>query len=228
MKEKKKIILQKISHAMSMITCPECGKRISSMAWTCPHCGTGIKDHLVECPQCGGYMLDSQTVCKNCGEENTQAHTGNEKDNAPEPTLPGDMRPKHNIHFGLWVVVLVILAAAVAAYYGVTKYEEEAHARQEAEREAAMKMALAVQEEQARQWRLVAECDSIELLEQYVKENPDSKFAGFALDRIDSLRLRKAEIRCQELARKELEKAREPKTEPEPDQKEQPQAQQPE
>ena len=66
-----------------------------------------------------------------------------------------------------------------------------------------------------------SECDSIELLEQYIKTNPDSKFAGFALDRIDSLRLRKAEIRCQELARKELEKAQEPKTEPEPGQTEQ-------
>ena len=211
-----------------MITCPECGKRISSMAWTCPHCGTGIKDHLVECPKCGGYMLDSQTVCKKCGNENTDALPPQEGHEEEESQTKGDMRPKGKFHLGLWATVLVILAAAAAVYYGLTRYEEEARARENAEREAAMKMALAVQEEQARQWRMVAECDSIELLEQYIKENPDSKFAGFALDRIDSLRLRKAEIRCQELARKELEKAQEPKTEPEPDQKEQPQAQQPE
>lgn len=221
MKEKKKIILQKISHAMSMINCPQCGKRISSMAWTCPNCGTEIKDHLVECPQCGGYMLDSQTVCKKCGNENADTPTENKPSEQTEPVLPGDMRPRRRFHFGLWTAVLVILAAAAAVYYGLTRYEEEAQARREAEREAAMKMALAIQEEQARQWRLVAECDSIELLEQYIKENPDSKFAGFALDRIDSLRLRKAEIRYQELARKELEKAQEQQTEPEPDQKEQ-------
>ena len=221
MKEKKKIILRKISHAMSMISCPECGKRISSMAWTCPHCGTEIKDHLVECPKCGGYMLDTQRVCKKCGNESPDTQDEEAVHPGSEPSLPGDMRPKHKFHLGLWGTVLVILTAAAAVYYGLTKYEEETQARQEAEREAAMKMALAIQEEQARQWRQVAECDSIELLEQYVKENPDSKFAGFALDRIDSLRLRKAEIRCQELARKELEKAQEPKTEPEPDQKEQ-------
>lgn len=227
MKEKKKIILQKISHAMSMISCPECGKRISSMAWTCPHCGTGIKDHLVECPKCGGYMLDSQTVCKKCGSENPDAAAPQKEQKEEGSKLPGDMRPKHKFHLGLWATVLVILTAAAAVYYGLTKYEEEVRAQENAEREAAMKMALAVQEEQARQWRMVAECDSIELLEQYIKENPDSKFAGFALDRIDSLRLRMAEIRCQELARKELEKAQEPKTEPEPDQKEQQTEQQP-
>ena len=204
-----------------MITCPECGKRISSMAWTCPHCGTGIKDHLVECPKCGGYMLDSQTVCKKCGNKNTGALPPQEGHEEEESQPKGDMRPKGKFHLGLWATVLVILAAAAAVYYGLTRYEEEARARENAEREAAMKMALAVQEEQARQWRMVAECDSIELLEQYIKENPDSKFAGFALDRIDSLRLRKAEIRCQELARKELEKAQEPKTEPEPGQTEQ-------
>lgn len=206
-----------------MITCPECGKRISSMAWTCPHCGTDIKDHLVECPQCGGYMLDSQSVCKKCGEENKNAKVDENERKEETPSLPGDMRPKHKFHFGLWATVLVILSAAAAVYYGFTKYEEETRARQEAEREAAMKIALAVQEEQARQWRLVAECDSIEMLEAYIKENPDSKFAGFALDRIDSLRLRRAEIRCQELARKELEKAQEQQ---EPDQTEQPEQQQ--
>ena len=206
-----------------MINCPECGKRISSMAWTCPHCGSDIKDHLVECPQCGGYMLDSQNVCKKCGEENKDAKVDEAGREEEMPSLPGDMRPKHNFHFGLWATVLVILSAAVAVYYGFTKYEEETRARQEAEREAAMKIALAVQEEQARQWRLVAECDSIEMLEAYIKENPDSKFAGFALDRIDSLRLRRAEIRCQELARKELEKAQE---QLEQDQTEQPEQQQ--
>ena len=210
-----------------MISCPECGKRISSMAWTCPHCGTGIKDHLVECPKCGGYMLDSQSVCKKCGSENSDAAAPQKEQKEEESKLPGDMRPKHKIHLGLWATVLVILTAAAAVYYGLTKYEEETQAQQNAEREAAMKMALAIQEEQARQWRLVAECDSIELLEQYIKANPDSKFAGLALDRIDSLRLRKAEIRCQELARKELEKAQEPRTEPEPDQKEQQTEQQP-
>ena len=28
---------------MAMISCPECGKQISSNAWECPHCGNPIK-----------------------------------------------------------------------------------------------------------------------------------------------------------------------------------------
>lgn len=199
---------------MSMLSCPECGKRISSMAWTCPHCGTDIKGHLVECSNCGSYMLDSQNVCKQCGAKNEGYHERNASEEKQETAMPGDMRQDSGGHGGVWIAVIIVLILCVGGYYGYTYYREEAKAKEDAERQAAMELELSMQKEQARQWKAIADCDSIELLEQYVKENPDSRFAGFALDRIDSLRLRKAEIRCQELERKALQKAQEPEEQP--------------
>ena len=214
---------------MSMLSCPECGKRISSMAWTCPHCGTDIKGHLVECSNCGNYMLDSQDVCKQCGAKNNsyQEHSGSEEKDT-ENSVPDNENKGSGGHGGVWIAVIIVLILCVGGYYGYTLYREEVKAKEDAERQAAMELELSIQKEQARQWKAIADCDSIELLEQYIKENPDSRFAGFALDRIDSLRLRKAEIRSQELERKALLKAQEPEEQPQ-DQteqtKEQPQEQ---
>lgn len=195
---------------MSMLSCPECGKRISSMAWTCPHCGTDIKGHLVECPNCGSYMLDSQDECKQCGAKNEEHRESKASDGKNKNVVPGDMNEgSGGRHAGVWITVILVLILCVGGYYAYTLYKEEEKAKAEAERQAAMELELSVQKEQARQWKSIADCDSIELLEQYIKENPDSKFAGFALDRIDSLRLRKAKLRCQELEQKALQKVQE-------------------
>lgn len=51
---------------MSIIKCPECGQRVSTMAGTCPHCGVSIAGNLKECPNCHSYCLNSQDVCPNC------------------------------------------------------------------------------------------------------------------------------------------------------------------
>ena len=213
---------------MSMLSCPECGKRISSMAWTCPHCGTDIKGHLVECSNCGSYMLDSQDVCKQCGAKNDSYQEHSSSEEKRETTVPGNINNGSGGHGGVWIAVILVLALCTGGYYGYTRYKEEIKAKEDAERQAAMELELSIQKEQARQWKAIADCDSIELLERYIKENPDSRFAGFALDRIDSLRLRKAEIRCQELEQKALQKVQEPEEQPQ-DQteqtKEQPQEQ---
>jgi len=66
---------------MSMIKCPECGERVSTMAGTCPHCGINIAGNLRQCPNCNEYCLISQETCPNCGtclpvikEENIEPH----------------------------------------------------------------------------------------------------------------------------------------------------------
>lgn len=52
---------------MSMIKCPECGERVSTMAGTCPHCGINIAGNLKQCPNCNEYCLNSQEECPYCG-----------------------------------------------------------------------------------------------------------------------------------------------------------------
>ena len=77
---------------MSMIKCPECGERVSTMAGTCPHCGINIADNLTQCPNCNEYCLLTKDTCPHCGtplsadtsEDNTQEiqaspETGQEK-----------------------------------------------------------------------------------------------------------------------------------------------------
>ena len=51
---------------MSMIKCPECGERVSTMAGTCPHCGIKIAGNLKQCPNCNEYCLNSQDKCPYC------------------------------------------------------------------------------------------------------------------------------------------------------------------
>jgi hypothetical protein len=173
-------------------------------------------------------MLDSQDVCKQCGAKNDSYQEHSSSEEKKETAVPGNVSNGSGGHGGVWIAVILVLALCTGGYYGYTRYKEEIKAREDAERQAAMELELSIQKEQARQWKAIADCDSIELLERYIKENPDSKFAGFALDRIDSLRLRKAEIRCQELERKALQKVQEPEEQPQ-DQteqtKEQPQEQ---
>ncbi len=54
---------------MSMIKCPECGERVSTMAGTCPHCGINISGNLRQCPNCNEYCLNTQSQCPYCGTE---------------------------------------------------------------------------------------------------------------------------------------------------------------
>lgn len=51
---------------MSMINCPECGQRVSTMAGTCPHCGIKIAGNLKKCPNCGEYCINEHDQCPHC------------------------------------------------------------------------------------------------------------------------------------------------------------------
>lgn len=54
---------------MSMIKCPNCGERVSTMAGTCPHCGINIAGNLKQCPDCNEYCLNTQDKCPSCGAD---------------------------------------------------------------------------------------------------------------------------------------------------------------
>lgn len=53
---------------MSLILCPKCGGRVSTMAGTCPTCGVAIRRNLIHCPSCGAHALSSEGTCPSCGE----------------------------------------------------------------------------------------------------------------------------------------------------------------
>lgn len=53
---------------MSLILCPKCGGRVSTMAGTCPTCGVAIRRNLTTCPACGAHALTSEGKCPSCGE----------------------------------------------------------------------------------------------------------------------------------------------------------------
>lgn len=48
---------------MAIITCPECGQKISSTAQQCVHCGCKI----TVCSECGKVLLGEPDVCSECG-----------------------------------------------------------------------------------------------------------------------------------------------------------------
>lgn len=56
---------------MALITCPECGKQISSLASSCPNCGFPIKEYAV------GSLTENNTVKSKCSESITIPYTAN-------------------------------------------------------------------------------------------------------------------------------------------------------
>ncbi len=48
---------------MAIITCPECGGKLSSTVSACVHCGCVI----TVCPECNAACIGNQSECKNCG-----------------------------------------------------------------------------------------------------------------------------------------------------------------
>lgn len=51
---------------MSIIKCPECGKKVSDRARTCPSCGVDIAGNIVVCPVCGTTRFPDVELCPRC------------------------------------------------------------------------------------------------------------------------------------------------------------------
>jgi len=53
---------------MAVVTCPECGGKVSTMAPTCPHCGfAGHAETSARCAECEGEVTAQATSCPHCG-----------------------------------------------------------------------------------------------------------------------------------------------------------------
>ena len=55
---------------MALISCPECGKQVSSEAQMCPNCGISVKEYVEEkmqlCPKCKRYVMKEENICSLC------------------------------------------------------------------------------------------------------------------------------------------------------------------
>lgn len=119
---------------MSMIKCPECGERVSTMAGTCPHCGINIADNLRQCPSCSEYCLLTQDTCPHCGaplpaeaaeenvpEEQTVQETPQEKQPA------GQKKKNKSLIFSVslaFIIVIIVCGVYYLDYKNNAEREE--------------------------------------------------------------------------------------------------------
>ncbi|MBO5352320.1 MAG: zinc ribbon domain-containing protein [Lachnospiraceae bacterium] len=51
---------------MALLSCPNCGGKISEKAWACPHCKLSMNE-IINCPECGETCLSENEYCPSCG-----------------------------------------------------------------------------------------------------------------------------------------------------------------
>lgn len=117
---------------MSLILCPKCGGRVSTMAGTCPTCGVAIRRNLIACPSCGAYALSSEGKCPSCGESLPQVVESEEKtapSAPPQPSAePKAVRPsRKGVRRLLFAAVILAGVVGVTYYY----YAQWQHEREE-------------------------------------------------------------------------------------------------
>lgn len=121
---------------MSMIKCPECGERVSTMAGTCPHCGINIAGNLKQCPNCNEYCLNSQDTCPNCGtslsvvtEEETEPQQEQQTQETKEVKQKPAEKSKKPLLFAI-IFALIIAAIICGLYYLDYKNDKDREERE--------------------------------------------------------------------------------------------------
>ncbi|MDY4615639.1 MAG: zinc ribbon domain-containing protein [Bacteroidaceae bacterium] len=159
---------------MSMIICPECKERVSSLAGTCPHCGIAIRGMIRQCPYCNTYVMKNAERCDTC-KNILQPITENSDQDSPSVTTDNQQRKKQNPKKkkkGLGIVkgllgLLCFVAAATGSYYYF-------HQQQEREREE----------------KLYAQLDTLtdpKFFQQFLVDFPESSHCEEVKQRMKSL-----------------------------------------
>lgn len=120
---------------MSLILCPKCGGRVSTMAGTCPGCGVAIRKNLTLCPACGAHALYSEGTCPSCGKSLPQSSAPSIPSepmfmptSAETPKQPKPAPKPHRK--GLWrvatiVMALLVVLGACGYFYIQWQHEQE-------------------------------------------------------------------------------------------------------
>lgn len=106
--------------------CPNCGKEIADSARFCPHCGSE-QLHEKHCAHCGATLKPEAKFCPNCGQpvsdnqppQNNQANPANTPNQANQPNHTN--RPNQKKSGRRWVIVVVLLLLAGAAWYAYSE-----------------------------------------------------------------------------------------------------------
>jgi len=108
---------------MAMMTCPECGKQISSTAKVCPQCGCTLSI----CPDCGAVYAGEKESCDQCGyrfgnkaEERKQTHP------LPIETCRNKAKRYETVETVIYIVcILFLVAGGLTAFFAVPKLIEK-------------------------------------------------------------------------------------------------------
>ena len=116
---------------MSMIKCPECGQRVSSLAGTCPHCGVAIRGMIRQCPQCQEYVMKAATVCPHCSAPLPPVSDATHENDAEQSANQPSGKKGKGKAILTTLIVLVLAGAAAAGGYWYWQQEREAQLEQE-------------------------------------------------------------------------------------------------
>jgi rRNA maturation protein Nop10 len=109
---------------MSIIKCPECKGRVSTMAGTCPHCGIHISGQLRHCPHCNEYCLQTQDTCPECGEklEPIPVVTAEKDEIVVDKASSNEPKKKKSYKSIGWTCIFALISSffAFAGYYYYT------------------------------------------------------------------------------------------------------------
>ena len=134
---------------MALIECPKCGRQISDKAKKCPHCdetlSIGTKKLKLICEECGAELSPDEKTCPNCGcpignveemerdqleveedrneiKKDVEETPENEKTAVAADSQPVSSVQKSKSKTGILIAVLVvIIMAVIAAYFGTAK-----------------------------------------------------------------------------------------------------------
>ena len=143
---------------MSMISCPECGQRVSSMAGTCPHCGCRITGNIWVCPECGTVCTKGQAKCPKCNSPSPE-YTEPEKANLhTEPhEKPRKRGSRKRIGWKCILIPATLVLVAISSAGAYLAYQEK------------------VNEDEDREFESLMTASNPEFYRQFLMAHPDSE-----------------------------------------------------
>ncbi len=115
---------------MAMITCPNCGGKISDKAKKCVHCGTVfIPEEKKYCQDCGAELEEDMKICPQCGcpvdDENAEI--------APQQVEVTGVKIAKKSKKIMIIAAIIIVITGIAAATGMRMYKKNMAAKEAAE-----------------------------------------------------------------------------------------------
>ncbi len=112
---------------MALITCPQCGEKISDKSKTCIHCGydlSNLQEPIkLTCPECGAELEEGTKICPNCGypleeeEDNSDVESSSADLEESKPQQVEVIGVRNGKKIAI-IAVAVIAVIAIVAFAG--------------------------------------------------------------------------------------------------------------